>query len=139
MARLMDFKQSELRPLWTDAEQQGLPRIVCSCFVERSQEPHGSHSRDDKSQAVSINNINAHGICFEAFYPAEEGLLLTIQLNPVEGPPFNARVRVLHNWPSHRRGFYLTVASFEELTEKDRQSLLSFLGTIKRMHEKPAD
>jgi hypothetical protein len=134
----MDFKQSELRPLWTD-EEHGLSRIACSCFVDRPQKPNGLDAHDDKSQAVSINNINAHGICFEAFSRAEEGLLLNIKLNPLEGPSFNAGIRVLHTWPSHRRGFYLTVASFEELTETDRQSLLSLLGTIRRMQEKPTE
>jgi hypothetical protein len=72
-------------------------------------------------------------VCFETDLEATPGDVLRIEARPIEGPEFEATIRVLHLRRSRRTGLFVAGSTFESLSEGMRRDLVILLDTVDRL------
>jgi hypothetical protein len=122
--------QQEERRRWA---RLACSRFVCSCALKLVS-PADPAVPEKKLGAVLLN-ICASGVCFESNFKPPNNARLHFEIRPIEGPDVVAKIRVLHARPSGANGLYIIGSEFDELSELDRQNLLTVLHTIGRMEE----
>lgn len=109
--------------------------LACSCIVDVPTEPKNDHVQKRQKYPAFIDDIGPGSICIETEARFEVGLPLICTLTPIGGAPFVGHAKVRHTYPSSRKGFHMTVASFEDMSSPDRESLLNLLLMIGQMRK----
>ncbi len=109
-------------------------RFACSCTV-KPQAGHAGAADIEKKLGALLLNICINGACFETNFEPPRGANMHFKVRPIIGPEMTARIKVLHTRPSTTSGFYVIGSEFDELSEQDRQNLLTLLLTISQLEE----
>ncbi len=107
------------------SERLSCAALACSCSVRA--EPSG------RSHGAVLTNISAGGVCFETDLETAPGEILRIEARPIEGPEFEATIRVLHLRRSRWAGLFVVGSTFKSPTEDTRRDLLILLNTVGRL------
>lgn len=105
------------------------PAIMCSCMLEMLEPIPVGRTEEPARHAVLINRLEAEEIYFEARERFEKEYLCKLNLSPVGGIPFSLTAKILDVSSSSRQGFYLAFARFENLTPRQRQSVLALISS----------
>ncbi len=106
-------------------------RFACSCSLKSESTAEFGHETE-KAGAILLD-ICPGGVCLESNFKPPAEALMFFKIRPIEGPELDAKVRVRHIRKSSAKGFHVIGSMFEELTEDNRQNLLTLLQMVSRL------
>ncbi len=121
----MKGKPKDKRQERRKVERFSCTALACSCSIKTDA--------PGKTHGAMLSDISIAGLSFEADFEMTPGERLSVEIRPIEGSEFEAAIKIVHSRRSQKAGFFLIGASFEDLTGRNRQSLLILLDTIGRM------
>ncbi|RJP21802.1 MAG: hypothetical protein C4520_09090 [Candidatus Abyssobacteria bacterium SURF_5] len=122
----------------TAQERRRASRISCSrfaCSCSLKPESPSEVIGDQEKLGALLLNLCAGGVCLESNFKPRPGSMMQFQIRPIEGPEMRATIKILHARPSRAKGFYKIGSEFEDLSEEDRQNLLTLLHMVERIEK----